>query len=419
MPSQVSLHFLKVNNPHIAKNPEVSAEEMADSTVPLRDHPMRAIANLGGYSTVFLPGGSPSFVIRSSTTSPKVMNLRGVGVRGMSGFHTAGCDRGFIYVDINGVARVSQLPTNVNFTELGMTVERINLREEVRSITYHPPMDVYVIGTSTWEEFVLPKDDDYHKEWQKEEKFKPLIERSSIKLVSPINWSVIDTIDLDAGEMAMCVKTLNLETSETTHERKQMITIGTAISKGEDLPIRGCIYVYDVVIVVPEPNRPETNKKLKLVAKEEIPRGAITGICEIGTQGCMVVAQGQKLMVRGLKEDGTLLPVAFMDMNTYVTTIKELPGTGLCVLTDALKGVWFVGYSEEPYKMTLFGKQPHDMEIVAAEVLPIGKELYIIAADFDCNLHVLQYDPERKSFLSLQSTLFQTSRATYSQKNRP
>jgi cleavage and polyadenylation specificity factor subunit 1 len=49
----------------------------------------------------------------------------------------------------------------------------------------------------------------------------------------------------------MCVKTLNLETSETTYERKQMITNRSALSKGEDLPIQGCIYVYDVVIVVP------------------------------------------------------------------------------------------------------------------------------------------------------------------------
>lgn len=401
-----SLHFLKIKNPHISKNPEVAAEEIADPVVPDRDQPLRAIANLGGYSTVFLSGGSPSFVIKSSASSPKVMSLRGVGVRGMSSFHTAGCDRGFIYVDINGVARVSQLPPDVNYTELGMTAKRISLGEEVRAISYHPPMDAYVIGTSIFEEFELPKDDDYHREWQKEEiTFKPLLERSSIKLVSPVNWSVIDTIELDAGETVMCVKTLNLETSETTHERKQMITIGTAISRAEDLPTRGCIYVYDIVIVVPEPNRPETNKRLKLVVKEEIPRGAITGICEVGTQGCMMVAQGQKLMVRGLKEDGTLLPVAFMDMNTYVTTIKELPGTGLCVLTDALKGVWFAGYSEEPYKMTLFGKQSHSMEIVAAEVFPIGKELYIVAADFDCNLHVLQFDPERMSFSSLLCSL--------------
>jgi cleavage and polyadenylation specificity factor subunit 1 len=100
-------------------------------------------------------------------------------------------------------------------------------------------------------------------------------------------------------------------------------------------------------------------------------------------------------MVRGLKEDNTLLPVAFMDMNCYVTTMKELPGTGLCVFGDILKGIWFAGYTEEPYKMMLFGKSSKNMEIVVADLLPDGKELHIVAADSNCNLHVLQYDPER------------------------
>lgn len=51
---------------------------------------------------------------------------------------------------------------------------------------------------------------------------------------------------------------------------------------------------------------------------------------------------------------------------------------------------------EEPYKMTLFGKDPEYMEVVAADFLPEGSKLYILVADSDCNLHVLQYDPEGK-----------------------
>jgi len=207
----------------------------------------------------------------------------------------------------------------------------------------------------------------------------------------------------------MCMSTLNLEVSETTKERRQLITVGTAISKGEDLAIKGRIYVYDVVTVVPEQDRPETNKRLKLIAKEDVPRGAITGISEIGTQGFMLVAQGQKCMVRGLKEDGTLLPVAFMDMNCYVTAVKELRGTGLCVLADALKGVWFTGYTEEPYKMTLFGKSATNMEVVAADLLPDGKELYIVAADADCNLHIMQFDPEHPKSLHGHLLLHRTT----------
>ncbi|KFX98448.1 hypothetical protein V490_02306 [Pseudogymnoascus sp. VKM F-3557] len=409
-PLSKSLHFQKVHNPHIAKTAKPDTEVAADPESAKRDSPMRAISNIGGLSSVFLPGDSPSFVVKSSKSTPRVVGLRGSGVRSLSGFHTEGCDRGFIYVDSKGIARVSQLESETNVTDLGLTLRKVKIGEEVQAVTYHPPKDVYVVGTTIKGPFELPKDDDYHREWAKEEiTFKPLTGRGFLKLLSPSNWSVIDEVELDPHEIIMCIKTLNLEVSENTHERKQLVTVGTAISKGEDLAIRGRVYVYEVITVVPFPDRPETNKKLKLIAKEEIPRGAITGISEIGTQGFMIVAQGQKSMVRGLKEDGTLLPVAFIDMNTYVTTIKSLPGTGMCLFADAIKGVWFAGYSEEPYKMTIFGKQSQGMEVVTADLLPIGAELYIIVADSDCNLHVLQFDPEHPKSLHGQLLLQRTT----------
>lgn len=46
--------------------------------------------------------------------------------------------------------------------------------------------------------------------------------------------------------------------------------------------------------------------------------------------------------------------------------------------------------------MALFGKDPEYLEVVAADFLPDGSKLYILVADSDCNLHVLQYDPEGK-----------------------
>ena len=48
---------------------------------------------------------------------------------------------------------------------------------------------------------------------------------------------------------------------------------------------------------------------------------------------------------------------------------------------------------EEPYKMTLFGKDTQDMEVMAAEFLPDGKQLYFVVADSRGAVRVLQYDP--------------------------
>lgn len=142
----------------------------------------------------------------------------------------------------------------------------------------------------------------------------------------------------------MCIKTMHLETSENTHERQRLVVVGTAMIRGEDLLAQGRIYVFNVISVVPEPDRPETGHRFKLIAKEDI-KGAVTALSEIGTQGFLLAAQGQKCMVRGLKEDGTLLPVAFMDMQCYTSVVKELKGTGLYLMGDAVKGVWLAGYN--------------------------------------------------------------------------
>ncbi len=394
-----SLRFLKTPNTTFAKTAASSQQD--DATPMALSAPLRVCGDIGGYATVALPGASPSFVLKSAKSTPKVLHLQGAAVRSLSPFHTEGCERGFIYVDAEGTSRVCSLSRDTSFAELGVCVHKVPLHVDASAVAYHAPSEVYAVAASTLEAFELPKDESHRSEWTKENiSFKPQVERGRLLLLSPASWTVIDSVEMEACEAIMCVKALNLEVSEATNERKQLVTVGTAISRGEDLAIRGRVYVFDVVSVIPRPGQPETNRKLKLIAKEDIPRGAVTALSEVGTQGLMLVAQGQKCLVRGLKEDGTLLPVAFMDMNCYVTSAKELPGTGLCVMADAFKGVWFAGYTEEPYKMILFGKSNTRLEAINVDLLPDGKELFIVAADADGNLHVLQFDPERESLSS-------------------
>ncbi|KAI5293667.1 Cleavage and polyadenylation specificity factor subunit 1, partial [Ascosphaera atra] len=105
-----------------------------------------------------------------------------------------------------------------------------------------------------------------------------------------------------------------------------------------------------------------------------------------------------------------------MDMQCYTSVLKELKGTGLCLMADALKGLWFAGYSEEPYKLSLFSKDIENTHVLCADFLPDGKKLYIIASDHNCNLHVFQYDPEDPSSANgdrlLHRSSFQTGHFT-------
>ena len=92
------LRWRKIPQPYLAKYSEDSELESAHSG---RENLLRRIDNIGGYTTVFQAGTSPCFILKEASTAPKVIALQGKAVRGMSSFHTAKYDQGFIYVDVD------------------------------------------------------------------------------------------------------------------------------------------------------------------------------------------------------------------------------------------------------------------------------------------------------------------------------
>ncbi|KAJ5139137.1 uncharacterized protein N7515_003985 [Penicillium bovifimosum] len=387
------LQLVREANNVLPKNHFEDASSQIQKKQPSR--PLKVLPDVSGFNTLFMPGASSSFIFRTAKSTPHLIRLRGGFTHCLSSFDSAetGCEKGFIYVDSQGCIRACQLPPQTQF-DYSWTLRKVPIEEQVDFLAYSTSSETYVLGTSRQSDFKLPDSDELHPEWRNEElSFCPKIPASTIKVISPKTWTIIDSYPLDSDEQVTAVKNVNIEVSENTHERRDLIVVGTAIAKGEDMPARGTIYIFDVIKVAPDPEKPETGRKLKLIGKESV-KGAVTALSGIGGQGFIIVAQGQKCMVRGLKEDGSLLPVAFMDMQCYVSVAKELKGTGMVMLGDAVKGLWFAGYSEEPYRMTLFGKDPEYLEVVAADFLPDGNKLYMLVADSDCNLHVLQYDPE-------------------------
>lgn len=194
-------------------------------------------------------------------------------------------------------------------------------------------------------------------------------------------------------ETITALKVMPLEVSENTHKQELRIVVSTAAQRGEDMPAKGTVMVFDIIDVVPDPDLPESGFKMHLVAREEA-RGAITALASF-PGGFIGTAQGQKMMVRGIKEDGSCLPVAFLDAQCHTHTIKTLGGTGMWLTGDAWKGLWFGGFTEEPYKITVLGKSPKThMEVIAADFLPFDGSLFLLIMDANKDLHVLQYDPE-------------------------
>lgn len=355
---------------------------------------MRYIKNVGGLSAVSLIGNSPGLIVKCASSLPRIHSLSESDVLAISHHHDQSCNNGLIYLDGKSLLHIAELPGNIDLGRSAWTAKKVEINEEVSNISYFARTSSYVLTTNTPTSFHLPQDDEWHPEWASEPStFPPTTQTSTLRLLSSTSHRVISTYTFEAGEQALCVQCLNIEISEESHERTDMIVLGTAIVKGENVAARGCLYVFDVADVVPTPDMPESEFKLKLVAKEEV-KGAITAISEMGTQGFVLAVQGQKCMVRGLKEDKSILPVAFMDMRYYVNVAKTLHSTGLTILGDAVSGLWLVGYSEEPYKMTMIGSDQTNLDVLAADFLPDGKQLFIVTSDGEGEIHVMQYDPE-------------------------
>ena len=82
-----------------------------------------------------------------------MIGIQGTGVRTLSSFHTEGCERGFIYADSEGMSRVTQLPTDCTFSEVGIPLQKVSLGVDTDSVAFNSRAEVYAIGCNVEEEF--------------------------------------------------------------------------------------------------------------------------------------------------------------------------------------------------------------------------------------------------------------------------
>ena len=398
-----SFQFKKIASRNAEYNPDADINEDGETTAELP--PIEILHDFAGFSSVFVPGNSPGLILKHASTAPQIYQLS--DVKSICALRSN--DHDFLFISSNGDLHSGNIDPNILMGSSDWMVKKVHLGMDVVGLTYFESAEAYVLATDYSASFQLPQDDEWHTEWAREKsKFLPNTLQSSLQLISGKTHRLLDEYNFGDDERILCIKTMNLEVSEVTHERKNLIVVGTAISKGENVVERGYIYLFDVADVVPMPEKPESGLRLKQLTKEDV-RGAVTSICPIGSQGFFLAAQGQKCMVRGLREDMSILPVAFMDMRYYVHVAKSLVSTGLTILGDAFSGLWLMGYSEEPYKMQLLGRDLENPDCLAADFLPAGKELHIISSDADGQLRILQYDPEnpkseRGAKLLLRST---------------
>ncbi|OAD04850.1 hypothetical protein MUCCIDRAFT_139582 [Mucor lusitanicus CBS 277.49] len=356
--------------------------------------------DVAGYTGVFVAGSQPAWLMNSCKSFVRVHPMKTKNeVIGFTQFHNVNCKHGFITVDAKSTICLSGLRTDGVIYDLDWVMQKIPLGQTVHKIQYHPVMRVYAVLVSSEQPVNLHKEDDApapdndqdasttHGEREPGE-FLPQIDRFSMIMVSPVTWEIVDRVDFEEFEQCFSLQCAALESKQTSTGRKHFMVVGTGVLRGEDTTMRGSIRIFDIIEVVPEPNNPQTNHKFKHLHTEDV-KGAVTAMCNVS--GHLASCIGSKVIVWSLEDDESLVGVAFIDVQIYVTSMSAIKN--FILLGDAQKSIWFLGFQLEPAKLSLLGKDYQSFEVGCVDFIIDDKSLYLVVGDTSENLDLYQYAP--------------------------
>ncbi|KAI0341420.1 hypothetical protein BDW22DRAFT_1408067 [Trametopsis cervina] len=257
-------------------------------------------------------------------------------------------------------------------------------------IVFYPTTALLVAASSLQATFTS-YDEDGNIVWEPDSTnvSLPQCETSTLELISPDSWITMDGFEFAPNEFVTCVDCIPLETQSTETGTKDFIVVSTTINRGEDLAVKGAVYIFDIVEVVPDMTSGFKRwYRLKLLCRDEA-KGPVTALC--GIDNYLVSSMGQKIFVRAFDLDERLVGVAFLDVSLYVTSLVAIKN--LLVIGDAVKGVWLVAFQEDPYKLVVLTKDYNAVSVTRADMLFAEGRMSIISSDEDGVLRLNEYDP--------------------------
>lgn len=283
---------------------------------------MCSFDDVGGYSGVFLCGPYAHWFFNSTRG---VIRYHPMFVDGpiscFVSFHNVNCPNGFLYFNNRSELRICMLPSHMVYDN-EWPVHKVPLQRTAHFITYSIHHKVYSLVTSVEEPcnripFMNQEGDREIEELEPNEDFvSPTYKKFSLELLSPVKWESIPNskIEMQDYEHITCMKNVWLSTPSNV-QRQNYVVCGTAYVMGEEINCRGRIVVYEVIEVVPEPNKPLTKNKIKRIFEED-QKGPVTALC--GVEGYLLSAVGQKVFVFKMDDDFSLRAMAFVDSSIYV-----------------------------------------------------------------------------------------------------
>lgn len=283
-------------------------------------------------------------------------------------------------------------------------------------VAFHPPSRTYLVASAALSsDFKLP--DDEYAPISDNTSFPTVngaeslpklqaAQSCSLHLLNPLGWKFVDESAADLFipyETVTCMRTLELATQQSLTGFHPFLTVGTAYQKSEDRPIRGRGLVFDVAEVIPEPGKPETNRKLRMKGITDF-KGPVFALTPL-LDGNIAISLGPKVVVHAF-EDEKFAAVAFHDIGTCSLALASLKN--FIVTADLTKSVAFLAFQAEPLaRVHALGRDyGQNLQCAAVEFLVNSDgQVMIVAADDQGGLHFYCYAPKNLTTNSGQRLL--------------
>ena len=360
---------------------------------------MHHIENYNGYSCILISGMVPYIIIKEDDSVARVFKFANIPLVSL----TPWGKMSVMCVDHIKNARVYTLDNTKIYYGNKLPIKWIPINNVMQNfmtfnnIFYHERSEMYVVSYTKEIDYIPKSENDeiiigYNENVPHAKGFQ-----SGVLLINPLTWNVIDQVDLEVNSLVNDLRTMNIQLDTHTKRSREYVVFGVAQVGTEDLPASGSFYVYDIVPMAPDPGSPDMTSKFEKFFSEEV-RGAVTTVCELS--GRFAISQNHKIMVRDAQEDGSVVPVAFLDTPVYVTDSKSFGN--FFIVGDSMQGFEFIGFDAEPYRMIQLGKSISHFETVSVDFLVNNGDLYFVVTDRNNILHVLKYAPDEPNSLSGQ-----------------
>ncbi|KAJ7555735.1 hypothetical protein O6H91_05G052500 [Diphasiastrum complanatum] len=353
--------------------------------------------NVGGMRGVFLTGARPMWLMLCRERIRPHPQYCDGSILAFTPLHNVNCTHGLIYVSNQGLLKICQLPSLINYDN-DWPVQKVLLRGTPHQITYHGDTNLYALIVSFPvlhpSYMVFPALGDQLTGYQTDQMDSVEVEGGhnlvstedfEVRIMKPakkgVVWEIKGTIKMQVAENAITARIVSIK-NVTTDQMKNLLAIGTAYAQGEDVASRGRI-----ILVVVGPESDDTNVWAKEIYSKEL-KGAISAIASL--QGHLLVAIGTKIILHTWN-GSELNGAAFFDAPLYVVSLNV---KNFVLFGDIHKSIYFLCWKEEGAQLILLAKDFGSLDCFTTEFLIDGTTLSLLVSDSRKNVQIFSFAPK-------------------------